>query len=87
MEELRTRLGKSPVKRGTCIFLPRFILFVLKYMNSQLHNISGINVSRVWYVKSMSKVFFDHLDLLNLVDAFLVITPHMSRTFEGYQRK
>ena len=77
-------MGKSPAKRGTKIFFPRFIQSVLNFKIAQLIELEGIDKQRIGYSKTMSKVLFGTLDAKNQVDVPLEITPHMRVIFEQY---
>ncbi|KAK1388666.1 hypothetical protein POM88_016844 [Heracleum sosnowskyi] len=68
VRELAQRLGKSPRNRGTEIFYPRFLQCILNHLDSQLHELEGIDTTKLAYPKSMSKVLFGTLDTRNQVD-------------------
>ncbi|KAK1389794.1 hypothetical protein POM88_017972 [Heracleum sosnowskyi] len=84
IRELAQRLGKTPRGRGTEIFYPRFIQCILNHLDNKLHEVEGIDTSKLAYPKSMSKVIFGTLDTRNQVDVVLSVTKHMQDTFETY---
>ncbi|KAK1388945.1 hypothetical protein POM88_017123 [Heracleum sosnowskyi] len=84
VRELAQRLGKSPRHRGTEIFYPRFLQCILNHLDSHLHELEGIDTTKLAYPKSMSKVLFGTLDTRNQVDVILSVTKHMQNTFKTY---
>ncbi|KAK1372237.1 hypothetical protein POM88_028430 [Heracleum sosnowskyi] len=82
--ELAQRLGKTPRGRGNEIFYPRFIQCILKHLDNKLHEVEGIDTSKLDYPKSMSKIIFGTLDTRNQVDVVLSVTEHMQETFKTY---
>ncbi|KAK1399488.1 hypothetical protein POM88_009351 [Heracleum sosnowskyi] len=84
LKELAQRLGRTVRGRGNDIFYPRFLQVILNYLDANIHDLEGIDKSKMAYSKSMSKILFGSLDTRNQVDVVLSVTKHMQDTFESY---
>ncbi|KAK1379317.1 hypothetical protein POM88_026061 [Heracleum sosnowskyi] len=84
LKELTQRLGRTVRGRGNDIFYPRFLQVILNYLDANVHDLEGIDKSKMAYSKSMSKILFGSLDTRNQVDVILSVTPHMQDTFASY---
>ncbi|KAK1360059.1 hypothetical protein POM88_044533 [Heracleum sosnowskyi] len=84
LKELAQRLGRTIRGRGNDIFYPRFLQVILNYLDANVHDLEGIDKSKMAYSKSMSKILFGSLDTRNQVDVVLSVTKHMQDTFESY---
>ncbi|KAK1376045.1 hypothetical protein POM88_032238 [Heracleum sosnowskyi] len=84
LKELAQRLGRTVRGRGNDIFYPRFLQVILNFLVANIHELEGIDKTKMAYSKSMSKVLFGSLDTRNQVDVILSVTKHMQDTFESY---
>ncbi|KAK1366134.1 hypothetical protein POM88_041695 [Heracleum sosnowskyi] len=84
LKELAQRLGRTVRGRGNDIFYPRFLQVILNYLDANIHELEGIDKTKMAYSKSMSKILFGSLDTRNQVDVILSVTKHMQDTFESY---
>ncbi|KAK1365721.1 hypothetical protein POM88_041282 [Heracleum sosnowskyi] len=84
LKELAQRLGRTVRGRGNDIFYPRFLQVILNFLDANVHDLEGIDKTKMAYSKSMSKVLFGSLDTRNQVDVILSVTKHMLDTFESY---
>ncbi|KAK1373025.1 hypothetical protein POM88_029218 [Heracleum sosnowskyi] len=84
LKELAQRLGRTVRGRGNDIFYPRFLQVILNFLDANIHELEGIDKTKMAYSKSMSKVIFGSLDTRNQVDVILSVTKHMHDTFESY---
>ena len=76
LKELAQRLGRTVRGRGNEIFYPRFLQCILNYLDNNVHELDGIDKTKLAYSKSMSKVLFGALDTRNQVNIILDI--HLS---------
>ncbi|KAK1356458.1 hypothetical protein POM88_049714 [Heracleum sosnowskyi] len=72
LKELAQRLGKTVRGRGNDIFYPRFLQVILNYLDAHIHEVEGIDKTKMAYSKT-------HLSLIHLISPYTMNFPGQGR--------